>query len=112
MAGMRARREFMSLWRGLAMAGVVALGAASVAAAEEHGVVVVSPGEIGQPDSSVALLDLASIRRAGDEVTASLAIVVLDPANARAPGVSYMVGQQRLSCSGRTAQMVHVDVFG
>jgi hypothetical protein len=103
----------MSGWRVLGAAvGLSAALSAGAAAAEERGVLVISPGELGQPDGSVALLDLGSVSRAGDVVNAALAIVLLDPEGAQAPGVSYMLGHQRLSCRDRTTQMVRVEVFG
>ena len=90
---------------------VAALSATTPALAADTGFLVVSGGSLGQADSSVILLDIGSVAHTGDEVTASMAMVVVEPELGRAPGVSYMLGRERLSCRDRTSQTLHVEVY-
>lgn len=104
----------MSAWPRLlgVMGASVVAAAASAAGATESGFMVVSGGQLGQPDASVIMIDLASVNHTGDVVTAQMAMVVVEPEIGRVPGLSYMLGRERLSCSGRTSQTVHVEVYG
>lgn len=102
----------MKIWPRLCvLIAVAALGAATSARASDAGFLVVSGGSLGQADSAVILLDVGSVTHAGDAVTASMAMVVVEPELGRVPGVSYMLGQERLSCRDRTSQTVHVEVY-
>ena len=82
-----------------------------VAEAAQRGFLVISSGELGRPDASVVLLDLASVVHSGDQISATVAMVVVQPEISRVPGMSYMIGHERLSCRDRTSRTTRVEVY-
>ncbi len=92
------------------MAGLLALGGAP-ALATETGFVVVAGGSLNQADATVIMLDLSSLRRTGDEVTANMTMVVVQPELGQLPAMSYMVEQERMSCRARTRQTMRLEAY-
>lgn len=75
--------------------------AGSQAVAADAGLMIVGSTALDNPNGSVVLLDLGSVTRNGDLVTAKILMVMTNSQDGEARGVSHMIGEESLNCKDR-----------